>query len=118
MRVAHKRGKLKRGGVPDLDATARVVLHDWNDGRIPFFTRAPPVESRAVCNTQIISDTEAAEQMPIDDIALAGAGAMVKDDIMLVLPVGNLGPFCVLLGPDLAFLCAESRADAGYAARR
>ena len=41
-RVAAARGKLQRGGTADVVAAARLVLHDWNDGRIPFYT-LPPV---------------------------------------------------------------------------
>lgn len=30
--VATVRGKLKKGGIVDVDAAARIVLHDWNMG--------------------------------------------------------------------------------------
>lgn len=30
--VATVRGKLKKGGIVDIDAAARIVLHDWNEG--------------------------------------------------------------------------------------
>eukprot|EP01060_Flectonema_neradi_P030789 TRINITY_DN453_c2_g1_i1.p1 TRINITY_DN453_c2_g1~~TRINITY_DN453_c2_g1_i1.p1 ORF type:complete len:652 (+),score=175.78 TRINITY_DN453_c2_g1_i1:86-1957(+) len=42
--IAVKRGKLLRGGFPDTDATARMVLHDWVRGRLPWFN-APPFDS-------------------------------------------------------------------------
>lgn len=32
--VAEARGKLKKGGVVDVAAAARVVLHDWNTGEL------------------------------------------------------------------------------------
>lgn len=32
MNVAMVRGKLKKGGVVDSLAAARIVLHDWNEG--------------------------------------------------------------------------------------
>lgn len=31
-KVAIARGKLKKGGIVDVDAAARIVLHDWNEG--------------------------------------------------------------------------------------
>lgn len=31
-KVATLRGKLKKGGVLDTEAAARIVLHDWNEG--------------------------------------------------------------------------------------
>ncbi|CAG8632994.1 23431_t:CDS:2, partial [Cetraspora pellucida] len=39
--VARQRGKLKRGGIPDVEATARVVLQDWNSGKISYYTMPP-----------------------------------------------------------------------------
>lgn len=31
-KVASVRGKLKKGGIVDVEAAARIVLHDWNEG--------------------------------------------------------------------------------------
>jgi len=42
--VAKNRGKLKKGGVPDVEQAATLVLQDWNSGRIPFFV-SPPEDS-------------------------------------------------------------------------
>ena len=39
--VAKQRGVLKKGGVPDMTAAARVVLTDWNGGKIPYYTDPP-----------------------------------------------------------------------------
>lgn len=36
-KVATLRGKLKKGGVVDVEAAARIVLHDWNEGMFCFF---------------------------------------------------------------------------------
>mmetsp|Transcript_36209 Transcript_36209/g.35816 ORF Transcript_36209/g.35816 Transcript_36209/m.35816 type:complete len:86 (-) Transcript_36209:33-290(-) len=43
--VAKKTGKLSRGGVPDNKETAKLILRDWNHGRIPYFTPVPAKES-------------------------------------------------------------------------
>jgi nuclear GTP-binding protein len=40
--LARLRGKLKRGGIPDIFSAARSILNDWNSGKIPFYT-VPPV---------------------------------------------------------------------------
>lgn len=37
--VATLRGKLKKGGVVDMEAAARIVLHDWNEGMAYFFVQ-------------------------------------------------------------------------------
>lgn len=33
-KVATVRGKLKKGGIVDVEAAARIVLHDWNEGNV------------------------------------------------------------------------------------
>ncbi|XP_038905981.1 guanine nucleotide-binding protein-like NSN1 [Benincasa hispida] len=44
-KVAVIRGKLKKGGIVDVEAAARIVLHDWNEGKIPYYTM-PPVRNQ------------------------------------------------------------------------
>jgi len=39
--VAKKRGKVKPGGIVDIDSAARVVIADWNGGKIPYMSRPP-----------------------------------------------------------------------------
>ncbi|KAG6545473.1 hypothetical protein Mapa_013075 [Marchantia paleacea] len=39
--IAAVTGKLKKGGVANTLAAARVVLHDWNNGKIPYYTLPP-----------------------------------------------------------------------------
>ena len=41
IQVARKRGRLGRGGVPNLNAAAMTVITDWRDGRIEGWTEAP-----------------------------------------------------------------------------
>jgi nuclear GTP-binding protein len=42
--LAQQRGKLKKGGVADLEGAARSVLQDWNNGKIPFYTIPPATQ--------------------------------------------------------------------------
>lgn len=44
--IAHRHGRLKKGGVPDTEGAARIVLQDWNGGKISYYTR-PPAEGFA-----------------------------------------------------------------------
>ncbi|CAG9329866.1 GNL3L [Blepharisma stoltei] len=39
--IARARGKMKKGGIPDLDASAKIVLHDWVAGKISYYTLPP-----------------------------------------------------------------------------
>lgn len=42
--LARKTGRLLKGGEPDVDGIAKLVLNDFMRGRIPWFTPAPVVE--------------------------------------------------------------------------
>jgi nuclear GTP-binding protein len=48
--VARGIGKLKRGGIPDQAMAARMVLNDWNMGKIKYYTHPPEVETRCRFN--------------------------------------------------------------------
>ncbi|KZO91950.1 P-loop containing nucleoside triphosphate hydrolase protein [Calocera viscosa TUFC12733] len=41
--LALSRGRLGKGGKPDLDTAARSVLRDWNTGKISYHTEPPKV---------------------------------------------------------------------------
>jgi nuclear GTP-binding protein len=40
-RLARMKGRLLKGGEPDVDGVAKIVLTDWVRGRIPFFVPPP-----------------------------------------------------------------------------
>ena len=37
-------GKMKKGGIPDREKAARILLGDWNSGKIKYFTHPPEQE--------------------------------------------------------------------------
>ena len=39
--LAQASGKLVKGGEPDLNTAAKMVLYDWQRGKIPFFCLPP-----------------------------------------------------------------------------
>lgn len=39
--MARKIGKLRKGGLPDRVQAAKMVLRDWNTGKVPFYTLPP-----------------------------------------------------------------------------
>lgn len=41
--IALVRGRLGKGGVPDLESSAVQVLRDWNTGKIAYYTTPPAV---------------------------------------------------------------------------
>ncbi|XP_004641154.1 nucleolar GTP-binding protein 2 isoform X1 [Octodon degus] len=44
-KLAFRTGKLLKGGEPDLQTVGKMVLNDWQRGRIPFFVKPPNAES-------------------------------------------------------------------------
>ncbi|KPM06119.1 hypothetical protein NH340_JMT02855 [Sarcoptes scabiei] len=40
-KIAKKAGKLLKGEEPDLDTVAKMVLNDWQRGKLPYFVRPP-----------------------------------------------------------------------------
>uniref|UniRef100_A0A665TDW4 Nucleolar GTP-binding protein 2 n=1 Tax=Echeneis naucrates TaxID=173247 RepID=A0A665TDW4_ECHNA len=43
-KLAFRTGKLLKGGEPDLTTVSKMVLNDWQRGRIPFFVKPPGPE--------------------------------------------------------------------------
>ena len=54
--LAIKKGKLQKGGNPDIELTARTILDDWNKGRIKYFTIPPTVDDNLECSTELIDE--------------------------------------------------------------
>ncbi|CAL8249062.1 unnamed protein product [Lota lota] len=44
-KLAFRTGKLHKGGEPDLSTVSKMVLNDWQRGRIPFFVKPPGPEN-------------------------------------------------------------------------
>ena len=65
-KVAVIRGKLKKGGIVDIGAAARIVLHDWNEGKIPYYTM-PPIRSQVEPSEARIV-TELGKDFNIDEV--------------------------------------------------
>ncbi|XP_061453785.1 nucleolar GTP-binding protein 2 [Rhineura floridana] len=45
-KLAFQTGKLLKGGEPDMCTVSKMVLNDWQRGRIPFFVKPPNTEQR------------------------------------------------------------------------
>ncbi|TXT05739.1 uncharacterized protein COLE_07059 [Cutaneotrichosporon oleaginosum] len=65
IKLALTRGRLGRGGVPDLEAAAVQVLRDWNSGKIPYYTRPPAVH--------VSNKPQEVEAGAEEDVAMDGA---------------------------------------------
>jgi nuclear GTP-binding protein len=58
VQVARKRGRLGRGGVPNLHSAAQTVINDWRDGRIQGWTNPPKFEPAAADPTKTAPATK------------------------------------------------------------
>ncbi|XP_072973499.1 guanine nucleotide-binding protein-like NSN1 isoform X2 [Typha angustifolia] len=82
LKVATVRGKLKKGGIVDIAAAARIVLHDWNEGKIPYYTLPPTREQED--NSDAVIVTEFGKEFDVDDVyktesSFIGSLASVED---------------------------------------
>lgn len=64
-------GKLLKGGEPDLTTAAKMVLHDWQRGRIPFFV--PPPQQQEVEEQQQPNASDEIEETTISTDHAAAA---------------------------------------------
>ncbi|XP_049866377.1 guanine nucleotide-binding protein-like 3 homolog [Pectinophora gossypiella] len=54
--LASRMGRFKKGGIPDQEAAARILLNDWNTGKIRYFTEPPETpESEVHVEAKIVS---------------------------------------------------------------
>lgn len=61
-KLAFRTGKLLKGGEPDLQTVGKMVLNDWQRGRIPFFVKPPNAEPPAAPQTASSPPLEAATE--------------------------------------------------------
>ena len=114
--VATTYGLLRRGGVPDIVAAARMILNDWNSGKIPYYT-VPPERTEHLLDDAKIMQTwgpefdlgeaiksekslviDALEEKKLTGLQKIDAGAMVKspilnaedDDVPKLVPVDRI----------------------------
>merc|ERR1712137_1059231 len=89
--IARRRGKLLKGGVPDYMDAARIVLQDWNNGGISYYT-IPPVEEKETTGHESVAIVSSfAEEFDIDALLAEGD----SNDVMVLpsiqsIPSNNL----------------------------
>merc|ERR1712071_265372 len=59
--VARRTGKLLKGGEPDINTVSKMVLNDWQRGKLPFFV-APPVPEELKAAKEAQAEAEAAAE--------------------------------------------------------
>eukprot|EP00088_Acartia_fossae_P020329 TRINITY_DN2193_c0_g1_i11.p1 TRINITY_DN2193_c0_g1~~TRINITY_DN2193_c0_g1_i11.p1 ORF type:complete len:595 (+),score=223.18 TRINITY_DN2193_c0_g1_i11:47-1831(+) len=80
--LAIQQGKLKKGGVPDREKAARIMLGDWNSGKIKYFTH-PPEENAASSNLGAEIVQQFAAEFNLESLENNG---MEMDTLPVVMP--------------------------------
>ncbi|MEJ1282435.1 guanine nucleotide binding protein-like 2 (nucleolar) [Cricetulus griseus] len=72
-KLAFRTGKLLKGGEPDLQTVGKMVLNDWQRGRIPFFVKPPnaepPTAPQLPPSSPLEVPTEITENNPEEEIS-------------------------------------------------
>ncbi|WVQ94626.1 hypothetical protein IAU59_001706 [Kwoniella sp. CBS 9459] len=73
IKVALVRGRLGKGGVPDLEGSAVSVLRDWNSGKILYFTIPPAIHPSSAPSTKLTAASAAnIGGIEEDDVEMSG----------------------------------------------
>ncbi|NP_001153260.2 nucleolar GTP-binding protein 2 [Pongo abelii] len=86
-KLAFRTGKLLKGGEPDLQTAGKMVLNDWQRGRIPFFVKPPNAEPLVAPQLPPSSSLEvvpeAAQNNPGEEVtetAGEGSESVIKEE--------------------------------------
>lgn len=111
LRLALRRGRLQSAtGAPDLEGAARSVLHDWNVGKIKYFTAPPLVHRSALVdpNATTKQATAPAAQKSAEDAARAAIAATSEIKTTLDQEFDLDALFAGLDNPDEALSGAQA----------
>lgn len=78
VQVARKRGRLGKGGVPNLNGAAMGVLSDWRDGRVQGWVEAPVEENSGEVKTVV---KEWAKEFKLDGLWGEEDGEEIGDEM-------------------------------------
>uniref|UniRef100_A0A8C1B2H2 Nucleolar GTP-binding protein 2 n=2 Tax=Cyprinus carpio TaxID=7962 RepID=A0A8C1B2H2_CYPCA len=78
-KLAFRTGKLLKGGEPDLSTVSKMVLNDWQRGRIPFFVKPPGGEMDEEMETK---QEELGDRLEAQDVD--GASSSQQEDQKLL----------------------------------
>lgn len=104
VQLARQRGLLHRQGIADMVAAARVVLDDWNRGKIPYFTLPPGMAQSATGRSGKAAAGDAA-------VAHGAERAVVVNDWAKEFDIG------ALLGDMDSQVLGDAREDSNFARR-
>ena len=64
--IGEKLKKYKRGGLVDLDKAARLVINDWNAGKLKYYTVPPGIDKNAFEQKLLLEQNNKEKSMDVD----------------------------------------------------
>ncbi|RVE42247.1 hypothetical protein evm_013106 [Chilo suppressalis] len=96
--LASRMGRFKKGGVPDQEAAARILLNDWNTGKVRYYTEPPETpDSEVHVDAKIVSavakefDINSFETMETEAINMLASNTTDADPIK----INSTGPVSI-----------------------
>ena len=77
--LAKKMGKLLKGAEPDINTTAKMVLNDWQRGKLPFYV---PPEGFAIPKSQLEKKQEEPESVVEEDAETKSVATAVSESVI------------------------------------
>lgn len=90
--VARTSGKLKKGGIPDINAAAKVVLHDWNDGKIKYYVMPPKFDGKSNSKDSVLM-SEYSDEFDIGELGEEDIRVLNKIEEAADNSEGGMGTF-------------------------
>ncbi|KAL8273163.1 hypothetical protein Esti_002921 [Eimeria stiedai] len=84
--IASRRGKLLKGGVADVSATAKIFLQEWQEGKVPYYSLPSGFKDKG--SIRVVSVAEGAE----DEVAALQQELLEKQLVSLGVPPADPAP--------------------------
>ena len=88
-RLAQASGKLLKGGEPNLNTAAKMVLYDWQRGKIPFFVLPPGATAESPSAPSHADSATQPEQVPVCNIPPVWRGNCVHMLVSVLAAEGS-----------------------------
>ncbi|KAF5291181.1 hypothetical protein FQA39_LY14423 [Lamprigera yunnana] len=85
---AKRTGRFKKGGIPNVEAAARDLVADWNQGKIKYYT-VPPEDSEAEIHISSKIITEAGKEFDIENFE------SMETEVLEKLPKNDTNAFLI-----------------------
>ncbi|KAI0652640.1 NGP1NT-domain-containing protein [Trametes meyenii] len=110
-KLARMKGRLLKGGEPDMEAVSKILLSDWVRGRIPFFV--PPPERSEELNKAEAKKAKIADAKGKGKTATTQVEQTEQHQIGVKQHLGSIMQKNAFVGDDVRPLDEEDVADEG-----